>query len=268
MTVGTHNGLFHSDEIIAIAIINTNKKSKVSIIRSRNPEKLKEADILVDVGGKFDGIRFFDHHQLRDGDNLYGLSSAGMVVMTLPLPNMTTEKRGLIQAVDQRDTRVGWNKDGEYEIVFNAVNDCNKLDIESTAQDKIFKTLVGLFTDYFGDKITYTELQKKVIIIGNKNKKIKNDIMRDRFKKVVKIGMNGSIPIYKHENLEYVDTQFFGDTPFIFLSHDAIQQNYSVITNTKYSKIICISEKVFVHANGFFAKTNSLDNLVLDIEEV
>jgi len=76
--IGTHNGIFHSDEIIAIALLNK-VFEETSIIRSRDPKELQEANILVDVGGKFDGVKFFDHHQFKDGDKNWGLSSAGLV---------------------------------------------------------------------------------------------------------------------------------------------------------------------------------------------
>lgn len=61
LNVGTHNGIFHCDEIIAISILDIlyNNKKNINVIRSRNIELLKnKANILIDIGaGKF------DHHQ-------------------------------------------------------------------------------------------------------------------------------------------------------------------------------------------------------------
>ena len=298
MIIGTHNGIFHSDEIIAVALFSATEKV-TSIIRSRDIKVLAKADTLVDVGGKYDGQNFFDHHQLREGDDLYGLSSAGMVAKSISVSYTCNDcwnngeiplhvenrcchscgseatildslywKRDIISAVDARDTRVNWDKNGKFEPLFNAVNDCNNIDIGSKDQYAMFLALVQIFTSYFKGEIEYEELFAKVSEIGATNKTKKEKIMKDRFSKVVKVGMIGNIPMYKNKNLEYVDTSLFGDKPFIFISFDGTQNNYSVSTNTNYCKIVDINNKVFVHANGFFAKTNSIDNLNIEIEEV
>jgi uncharacterized UPF0160 family protein len=62
--VCVHDGMFHADEVVALAIIMIALgKDNVEYIRSRNFPDFMEADFAVDVGGKYDGVRFFDHHQ-------------------------------------------------------------------------------------------------------------------------------------------------------------------------------------------------------------
>jgi uncharacterized UPF0160 family protein len=59
-----HDGLCHSDEVLACALLRLAAgSSHVSIIRSRLPKDWERADYVIDVGGKFDGIKYFDHHQ-------------------------------------------------------------------------------------------------------------------------------------------------------------------------------------------------------------
>ena len=60
LCIGTHNGTFHCDEVVAIAILSiVNKGKDISVIRSRDLKHLAEnTDLLVDVGGGK-----FDHHQ-------------------------------------------------------------------------------------------------------------------------------------------------------------------------------------------------------------
>lgn len=59
LIIGTHNGIFHSDEVLASAILCLiNSDVPVYILRTRSEEMLSLCDILVDVGGKD-----FDHHQ-------------------------------------------------------------------------------------------------------------------------------------------------------------------------------------------------------------
>lgn len=62
--IGTHNGTFHADECLAVYMLRLLPEFKDSqIIRSRDPDVLETCDIIVDVQGKYDGIKYFDHHQ-------------------------------------------------------------------------------------------------------------------------------------------------------------------------------------------------------------
>jgi len=77
----THNGTFHADDVIAAAILLTIYPN-CKIIRSRNQEKIKTADIVFDIGGIYDPLtNKFDHHinPIPKGMDGYVLSSAGML---------------------------------------------------------------------------------------------------------------------------------------------------------------------------------------------
>ena len=76
LVVGTHNGIFHSDEVVACAMLYlTGGFKEIWIIRTRDEEILKKCDICVDVGG---GV--YDHHtekKFRSNGKIY--ASAGLV---------------------------------------------------------------------------------------------------------------------------------------------------------------------------------------------
>lgn len=57
ITVGTHNGIFHLDELVAVALISILHGGNISVVRTRDLNTLKLCDIVVDVGG---GL--YDHH--------------------------------------------------------------------------------------------------------------------------------------------------------------------------------------------------------------
>lgn len=63
--IGTHNGNFHCDEVLACFMLKQLPEYKdAEIVRSRDQKILDECDIVVDVGGVFDPARLrFDHHQ-------------------------------------------------------------------------------------------------------------------------------------------------------------------------------------------------------------
>ena len=78
--IGTHNGIFHCDELVAVAILQilTKKDGELYVIRSRDIGFLeKNVDLLVDIGGGE-----YDHHQKggngkRDNGVMY--ASAGLI---------------------------------------------------------------------------------------------------------------------------------------------------------------------------------------------
>lgn len=62
LKLAVHNGVFHADDVLCVAMIKNKLKElglsrEVEIIRSRNPETLAQADIIMDVGGGK-----YDHH--------------------------------------------------------------------------------------------------------------------------------------------------------------------------------------------------------------
>ncbi|CAG2120178.1 unnamed protein product, partial [Medioppia subpectinata] len=63
--VGTHDGIFHCDEILACFLLKQlSQYSNAQIIRTRDESVLKELDVVVDVGGVYDANRHrYDHHQ-------------------------------------------------------------------------------------------------------------------------------------------------------------------------------------------------------------
>jgi len=89
--IGTHNGTFHCDEVLACWMLRQLPDYKdAEIIRTRDPEQLAKCDIVVDVGGEFDPKRHrYDHHQRTFSESFHSLfpekrwvtklSSAGLV---------------------------------------------------------------------------------------------------------------------------------------------------------------------------------------------
>lgn len=68
ITIATHNGSFHSDDIFGVACLclMLDSNHDVSIIRTRDQSVLDSSDYVVDVGGEYDPDRNrFDHHQRK-----------------------------------------------------------------------------------------------------------------------------------------------------------------------------------------------------------
>ncbi|XP_053508706.1 UPF0160 protein MYG1, mitochondrial [Ictalurus furcatus] len=91
--IGTHNGTFHCDEVLACYLLHQLPEYKdAEIIRTRDPVELAKCDIVVDVGGVYDPKQHrYDHHQ-RSFEETFNslcpekpwvtrLSSAGLVYL-------------------------------------------------------------------------------------------------------------------------------------------------------------------------------------------
>lgn len=82
MIIATHSGKFHADDVWAVAVLDI-LFPRSTLIRTRNPQKILEADFAVDVGGIWDAASGrFDHHQKGfEGARLSGVvyASAGLV---------------------------------------------------------------------------------------------------------------------------------------------------------------------------------------------
>jgi len=80
--IGTHDGVFHADEVFACAALLL-MHEEMGIVRSRDPEVLSECAFVVDVGGVYDPVKNrYDHHQRgfdRRRENGVKFSSFGLV---------------------------------------------------------------------------------------------------------------------------------------------------------------------------------------------
>ena len=80
--IGTHDGRFHADDVLGTAICTMAVEGDcgVEYIRSRNVYELERADIILDVGGRNDGVKWFDHHTKQEfRDNGIPIASAGQM---------------------------------------------------------------------------------------------------------------------------------------------------------------------------------------------
>ncbi|KAF4687237.1 hypothetical protein FOZ60_004205 [Perkinsus olseni] len=88
VTIATHSGKFHCDEVLGTVMLDKilGGPNNYNLVRTRNPEVISKADIVIDVGAEFDPARRrFDHHQrtfterFDDDNRVSKLSSAGLV---------------------------------------------------------------------------------------------------------------------------------------------------------------------------------------------
>ncbi|WP_165728891.1 MYG1 family protein [Pseudoalteromonas sp. 31A1] len=113
ITVVTHNGNFHADDVFSIAVLK-HILPAFKLVRTRDKALIESADIVVDVGGEYNpDIGRFDHHQ-RGGagerENGTPYSSFGLIWkkygLTLCNDNQAVADRvdsGLVSTIDAID---------------------------------------------------------------------------------------------------------------------------------------------------------------------
>ncbi|KAF2299367.1 hypothetical protein GH714_031735 [Hevea brasiliensis] len=96
--VGTHDGTFQCDEVLACSILRlTNAFSNAQIVSTRDPQVLDSLDAVLDVGGMYDpSPHRFDHYQ-NGFEQVFGhgfttkLSTAGLVYKHYGLETVAKE---------------------------------------------------------------------------------------------------------------------------------------------------------------------------------
>jgi uncharacterized UPF0160 family protein len=87
MKICTHDGRFHCDEVLACTFLRkfTKQFRDATVTRSRDPAVWEAADVVVDVGGKYQPPRLLDHHQIEFQETYPNhsirMSSAGLVYL-------------------------------------------------------------------------------------------------------------------------------------------------------------------------------------------
>ena len=81
--IAVHGGNFHADDCMAFGIIDTVYPNN-ELVRTRDPEALKQCRLRIDVGGQYNGETDFDHHQRefnekRPDNDQIKYASAGLI---------------------------------------------------------------------------------------------------------------------------------------------------------------------------------------------
>jgi uncharacterized UPF0160 family protein len=150
--VVTHDGLFHADEVMATAIISFVRK--ISVVRTRNPIwENEEVDFVLDVGKTYDGLKFFDHHQCKEG--IDGMATAGLIWKALG-------KTAIMRHYDLVHTLLsGVDLDKVVSKVAKAmINDIDRIDIglrRPTAGEFTFSHFVSGFNSNTNKELGFIE---------------------------------------------------------------------------------------------------------------
>ncbi|XP_057217562.1 UPF0160 protein MYG1, mitochondrial isoform X2 [Triplophysa rosa] len=178
--IGTHNGTFHCDEVLACFLLRQLPEYKdAEIVRSRDSSFLAECDVVVDVGGEYNpSVQRYDHHQRSFVESFNSLcsekpwvtklSSAGLIYLHFgrrvlaELTQLKQEDRQLEALYD----KMYENFVEEVDAVDNGISQC-----DGEARYSITTTLsarVGHLNPHWNSKNQDTEegFHKAIALVG------------------------------------------------------------------------------------------------------
>jgi len=162
LNIATHNKLFHADEVSAVALLKIFVDKDIKVHRvEHNTTEFKNYDMVVDISRKYDGVKFFDHHQ-----NKGGKSSAGLIWSYIGLEKNYPKISKLVKLIDAHD--VGDVKAGAFEYP-NLIRCFNTNDIyDKSLQDSAFEEAVEFAIKIFTSlKDAQDEMLKAKDILKN-----------------------------------------------------------------------------------------------------
>jgi len=136
LNIATHDKIFHADEVTAVALLKLFTHREIVVSRvPHDTQDFDMYDMVIDLSRKFDGKKYFDHHQNRGGK-----SSAGLIWEYLGLEETYPKISKLIKIVDDNDVGIIKSKPFEYSNLIKCFN--HSENIYDTQQDKQFEKAV------------------------------------------------------------------------------------------------------------------------------
>jgi uncharacterized UPF0160 family protein len=282
----THNGSFHPDDVFAVATIKLFlSNNEVEILRTRDSNIIESGDFVVDVGGKYDGKKFFDHHQIGGAgirENGVPFASFGLTwkhfgekICGLREVADSVDKR-FVQFVDLVDSGVGEIKPFFKNILPFTVTDVITVFNQERNFNEDDDRLVFLEALSFAERILVNEIkwvvkktkdEKDIIDIYNRSS-IKNilifeknysweDILKD-FKEVLFVVepeddrvSNGNWKI-----------KCVRDNPNSFVNRKDLPKEWSGLRDGKLAEISGVEGAIFCHNARFMAINRTKEGAV------
>ena len=278
LIIGTHNAMFHTDELVACALFAILYDGNIKIIRTRNPEKLAECDIVVDIGGGA-----FDHHMPGGNgtrENGIPYASAGLVfkdfgytiLSKLSCPDDLLEK--CFELVDKQIIE-------DVDKIDNGIDTNSRLDFIKSFNPKWFESFDFIDQKFNEALMCATSIIKNLIseIIANvlADKKI-NELLKKHSGRILELECQ-YIP-WTYPVIEYNET---AETPIDFVvfkypaggyAAQAVPPSRTALFSqrvsfpkawagltTELAKLTDVKTATFCHNNLFFARADEKEDI-------
>ena len=289
VTIVTHSGNFHADEIFAVAVLFLvlEKDNDISVVRSRDMEIIEKADYVLDVGRIYDESKNrFDHHQSggagkRDNGipyasfgliwKVYGKKLCGNYEVALRIDKILIQP---IDAVDNGIQFVETKIEGVYPYVIGDFFDAFKPSWKESSEnkDKIFINMVSYAKNLLqreiiknNDKLEaqsivekiYNESEDKRLIILDTY--LPHDEVLSKFPEPLFV-------IFPRDN-SYWAIQTIRNDRNSFIDRKSLPESWAGKIGEELEKITGVTGAVFCH-NGRFMAVNKTKEGILQMAKI
>ena len=281
MIIATHNGKFHADDVFGVTLL-LQLYPDAKVVRTRDPERLAQADIVLDVGGVYDvEHRRFDHHQNTSGARANGIyySAFGLLWqnygMRLCNNNRKVWKRVdqiLVQSVDAIDNGQDLYTVSDFGVRPVTVSDAIGWFTPLTASgdehaDDQFFVAVKLATKLLLriiEKARDAEEGERIFLDAYAASPDRRYVVLDRFVP------HGHIAVKQPGLLYVLFPDMTGDwriktvqaSSGSFESRVPLPKPWYGLTNAEFSRVAGIPDGVFCHRTGFIAGAKSKNSIM------
>lgn len=276
--IGTHDGKFHADEVMATAILN--QIFETELIRTRDKKILDELDIVYDVNGGE-----LDHHDVNKKIREDGIpySSCGLVwnkfgrdVIRFKYQDLNEEQiddifdfvdKELIEGIDALDNGV-WIDKSEIPLmnVSSILSGFNPLWYENDKENENFNKAVYVASEILNNKINF-----KISVLKAKAKVIKAYETREIPEVIVLDTYCPYIEALREadKNEEVLFVIFKTNTNYILQTvrgkdgedRKKLPEAWKGKRDEELAKVTGVSDAVFCHTGRFIAVAESLEGI-------
>lgn len=277
ITIVTHNGNFHADDVFSVAALKTIFPSS-KLIRSRNLEVISKADIVVDVGGEYSPeVDRFDHHQ-RGGagqrDNGIPYSSFGLIWKKYGL-ELCNQNKALAAMVDgELVSSIDAIDCGYVEGIYDGVSLSHTISMfnptwsESSDFDKYFDEAVSFASKVLSRFIEQAQgklLAKEVIVEAIDKAENPALIVLNQYapwkQTIHELAKEALFIIYPSETGQW-RIQAIPVVPGSFDDRKSLPESWAGLSDEALQKVTGVNDAMFCHNGLFIAGAQSCEGVM------
>lgn len=276
----THDGKFHADDVFAVATLLLLEPGAV-VTRTRSEERIKNGDIVVDVGGVYDAsAKRFDHHQVGGAgirENTIPYAAFGLVwkefgeMLTKDAQVACRVEEVLVVPVDANDNGVDISIPSLKDISVYDISDAIRSFVPTWLErdedmDTRFKEAVS-----FAKKIVLQEIGRaKAVVAGEKRVEELYQLAEDKRLIILDEDYSWKGALARHKEPLYVvhpqneswRLYCVRDNPHLFVNRKDLPKAWAGLKGAEFSKVTGVPDVIFAHRNCFMAVAKSREGVL------
>jgi len=280
-TLGTHNGKFHADDVMATAILRL-LLGDIKVIRTRDENILRKLDFVYDIS-----FGEFDHHQLNKEirENNIPYAACGLVwrefgsrviqkfnskfdendIMTI----FDYVERNLVQGIDATDNGIDIKSEIKVTSISDVIQSFNPTWDSNDSKDNAFDEATQYATEVI-KRIIFRQvsvINAKLVVNDAFQNRNTNEIMILKkgcpwLQQLFKIDLDNEVlfVISPGDNNEEYKIQTVKKAVDTFEARKDILVSIRGKSSEEINSIIKIDDAIFCHSAGFIAATRSVES--------